>query len=351
MAGKIKQIGKSPESRAEKRVALSTSQDTHSNSPLAATAKDLGALREAVVDAAGVGTGLWLSYLFLFFYLFIAVAAVTHRDLLFENPVKLPFLDVELSLYGFFVLGPLLFLVLQAYVLLHFTMLAAKVGVFHHELRAQISDDDTRTRLRRQLPSNIFVQYLAGPYEMRTGIMGFMLRLIAVISLSPLSDCAARLVPAQVPALSPRADYMVAPHCRPDRYFSVVDALAIHCTWADDTDFMARLPPPEDHGAAVGEPCSALASLYHRNLSRRMAGLTLPTLSLVPTKWPTFKRPTLSLENGQTDRVVDARNEKKNGTHAADQEVAGKGRFWSTLPALVKSIQEESQTSGLRLPL
>ena len=62
-------------------------------------------------------------------------------------------------------------------------MLADKVGVFDAELRAQISNDDIRARLRRQLPSNIFVQYLAGPHEVRTGVMGLMLRLIALISL------------------------------------------------------------------------------------------------------------------------------------------------------------------------
>ena len=38
-------------------------------------------------------------------------------------------------------------------------------------------------RLRRQLPSNIFVQFLAGPREARRGAMGFMLRCIALISL------------------------------------------------------------------------------------------------------------------------------------------------------------------------
>src|SRR5271156_6525774 len=63
--------------------------------PFAAKAKDLGALRDAVVDAAGVGNGLWLSYLFVLFYFAIATFAVTHRDLLLENPVKLPFLNVE----------------------------------------------------------------------------------------------------------------------------------------------------------------------------------------------------------------------------------------------------------------
>jgi hypothetical protein len=144
---------------------------------LAANAKDLVALRDPVVDAAGVSAGVWFSYLFVLLYLFIAVGGVTHRDLFFENPVKLPFLNVELPLIGFFWFGPLLFLIVHAYVLLHFVLLAGKVGVFHTELHAQVTDDDVRARLRRQLPSNIFVQFLAGPREVRTGVFGFMLRL------------------------------------------------------------------------------------------------------------------------------------------------------------------------------
>jgi uncharacterized protein YjbI with pentapeptide repeats len=149
----------------------------------AAKAKDLQALRDAVVDAASVGAGLWVSYLFVFFYLAIAAGGVTHRDMFFENPVKLPFLNVDLPLIGFFVLGPLLFLIVHAYTLLHFVLLAGKVGAFHTELQEQILDEDARARLRRQLPSNIFVQFLAGPREVRTGAMGFMLRLIAQITL------------------------------------------------------------------------------------------------------------------------------------------------------------------------
>jgi hypothetical protein len=151
--------------------------------PFAAKAKDLGALRDAVVDAASIGAGLWISYLFALFYFAIAAGAVTHRDLLLERPVKLPFLNVELPLEAFFFLGPLVFLIVHAYVLLHFVLLAGKIGAFHLELQAQISGDNARARLRRQLPSNIFVQSLAGPHEVRTGIIGFLLRLIIEISL------------------------------------------------------------------------------------------------------------------------------------------------------------------------
>src|SRR3984893_13831116 len=84
---------------------------------LASKAKDLQALRDAVVDAASVGAGLWFSYLFVLLYLFIAVGSVTHRDLFLQSPVRLPFLIVDLPLLGFFMLGPAIFLVVHAYVL------------------------------------------------------------------------------------------------------------------------------------------------------------------------------------------------------------------------------------------
>lgn len=146
-------------------------------------ARDLLALRDALADSAHVGTGLWLSYLFVLFYLLVAVGSVTHRDLLFEDPIKLPIISVELPLAPFFVVAPVLFLVVHTYVLLHFVLLAGKVGAFHAELQNQIADEDLRTRLQRQLPSNIFAQYLAGPREVREGAVGFLLRAIAQISL------------------------------------------------------------------------------------------------------------------------------------------------------------------------
>ena len=151
--------------------------------PFADKATDLQALRDAVVDAASVGTGLWLSYLFVLFYFAIAAGAVTHRDLLLENPVKLPFLNVELPLKAFFILGPLVFLIVHTYVLLHFVLLAGKYGAFHRELENQFSGDDRRAQLRRQLPSNIFVQSLAGPRDVREGVVGSLLWLIIGISL------------------------------------------------------------------------------------------------------------------------------------------------------------------------
>jgi uncharacterized protein YjbI with pentapeptide repeats len=149
-------------------------------------AHDLDAVRKSVEDAASISGTLWISYLFTLLYIAIATGAVTHNDLLLENPVKLPFLNVELPLVAFFALAPILFIIAHAYTLMHFVMLAAKVGTYDTELRDKLSGKDadaTRLGLRRQLPSNIFVQFLAGPSDIRVGGLGWLLKAVAWISL------------------------------------------------------------------------------------------------------------------------------------------------------------------------
>ncbi|WP_162180404.1 pentapeptide repeat-containing protein [Methylocapsa aurea] len=163
-------------------------------------ADDLDSARKSVEDAASLSGGLWLSYLFALFYIGIAAGAVTHKDLLLENPVKLPFLSVELPLVAFFVLAPILFVLSHAYTLMYFVLLAAKAGTFNDILGKKIPDPDAapapdisperaaelreiRLGLRRQLPSNIFVQFLAGPRDIRDGGLGWFLKAVAWISL------------------------------------------------------------------------------------------------------------------------------------------------------------------------
>ncbi|HTV34464.1 MAG TPA: pentapeptide repeat-containing protein, partial [Methylocella sp.] len=152
-------------------------------------ADDLLEIKKAVEDAASVSGGLWLSYLFVLFYLATAAGAVTHADLLLENPVKLPFLNVELPLLAFFALAPFMVLIIHVYALMHFIMLGKKASRFHDALHAKFgseSEKEIRDKLRRLLPSNIFVQILAGPPELRNGFFGAMLKLIAVATLIAL---------------------------------------------------------------------------------------------------------------------------------------------------------------------
>jgi uncharacterized protein YjbI with pentapeptide repeats len=172
-------------SRRLREMRLSRVRARAENRPekFAEKAGDLGALQKSVEDAAAVSIGFWLSYLFTLFYLGIAVASVTHRDLLLENPVKLPFLNIDLPLVGFFLVAPMLFLVIHAYALVHFVMLAVKVGAFSKKLRQQIPDTHVRQEIRRQLPPNILVQFLAGPRDMRNSLFGWLLKAIAWFSL------------------------------------------------------------------------------------------------------------------------------------------------------------------------
>jgi hypothetical protein len=145
---------------------------------LAAKADDLEAIKKAIDDAAAVSGGLWLSYLFVLLYIAIAAGSVTHADLLLQRAVKLPFLNTELPLLAFFALAPFLFLVTHAYTLAHFIILGKKALRFHEQLRHEFPElkrgagegdpqpgrppKETRDKLRRLLPSNIFVQILAG---------------------------------------------------------------------------------------------------------------------------------------------------------------------------------------------
>jgi uncharacterized protein YjbI with pentapeptide repeats len=149
-----------------------------------ANADDLEPIKRAVDDAAAVGGGLWLSYLFVLFYLAVAAGAVTHTDLFFEEPVKLPFLNIELPLLAFFFLAPILFLVVHAYALAHLVMLTDKAKRFDAVLRDQISDSDVGDKLRRQLSSNIFIQFLGGPEPTNRRERAFRWLLWAIVILT-----------------------------------------------------------------------------------------------------------------------------------------------------------------------
>ena len=51
-------------------------------------------------------------------------------------------------------------------------MLTDKTKRFDAALRKQIGDSDVRDNLRRQLPSNVFIQFLAGPTDVRDNSPG-----------------------------------------------------------------------------------------------------------------------------------------------------------------------------------
>ena len=122
---------------------------------------DLAPFQRAVNEAESRVRGLWIGYIALVAYLFIAIGAVTHLDLLLANPIKLPVLNVELPLIGFFAVAPALFLVNHFYVLLQLLGLSRRIREFNDELAIANLDNKSRRRERRRLDTFIIVQMLA----------------------------------------------------------------------------------------------------------------------------------------------------------------------------------------------
>jgi uncharacterized protein YjbI with pentapeptide repeats len=79
----------------------------------------------------------------------------------------------------------------HAYTLVNLALVADRVQRFHKELRDQFAADpalqpkasEIRSVLTRQLPSNIFVQFLGGPDEIRKGTFGRILAAILWVTL------------------------------------------------------------------------------------------------------------------------------------------------------------------------
>jgi hypothetical protein len=149
----------------------------------AAEAENLAALRQSVAEAASVGDSLWLSYIVAFYSIGFLAASVTHRDLLFGKSVSFPILNVELPLALFFVVAPVVLLVSHAYLVVHLAMVGKKARLFDEALVARVDDHPTREGLRWQLPSNVLVQFLVGPLEMRAGAFGFIFYSIVLTTI------------------------------------------------------------------------------------------------------------------------------------------------------------------------
>jgi uncharacterized protein YjbI with pentapeptide repeats len=293
--------------------------------PVVETAESVDTLRNTVVEAAGVSMGLWLSYLFVLFYFAIAAGGVTHRDLFFENPIKLPFLSVDLPLVGFFVLAPVLVLIVHAYVLLHVVLLSGKIRAFDDRLRAtQIRNPGLQAdALRRQLPSNIFVQYLAGPSDVRTGIMGSMLRLVAQISLvvCPVG----LLVLLQLQFL---------PFHRWDvtwfqRVAVVLDIALLWTLWPSIARGQRRIA-----GAATASLATILVVFTLATYPGEWLN-AMPSVRLVPTKWPQLDSMVGSVQS-TSFRCTTGFEENESGVRATKVDDAGE---FQRFVARVKSME------------
>jgi hypothetical protein len=105
-------------------------------------------------------------FLALSAYLLVRLGGITHQDLLLNNPVKLPILDVSISLKSFFYFGPMGLLILHFGLLMQHAMLARKLREFHDRVtRFEGASLYRMHRTRIQLHSYFITQLIAGPYS------------------------------------------------------------------------------------------------------------------------------------------------------------------------------------------
>jgi hypothetical protein len=145
---------------------------------------DVGALESAVNDSATRVSAIWISFLIFGLYLLTATTTVSQRQLLVAEPVKLPVLNIDLPLWGFFFLAPILFVILHVYVLLQILLLGRTTAAYDTAVaRANLSSNEDAS-LRQRLANTLFAQIFAGSPRERQGFVGAMLKAIVWITLA-----------------------------------------------------------------------------------------------------------------------------------------------------------------------
>jgi uncharacterized protein YjbI with pentapeptide repeats len=138
-------------------------------------------LMEAVNDTSDDARTGWFIFLGLMTYLLVAVAGISHKELLLAKDVPLPIIQVTVDLQRFFLFAPIVLCFLHFGILIQHAMLARKVLEFDTALKALEPTDVARHPLRLELHSYIFTQALAGPQ--RSPLMGFFLHAQAWLTL------------------------------------------------------------------------------------------------------------------------------------------------------------------------
>src|ERR1041385_4395903 len=145
---------------------------------------DVEALEKSLNDSATRVSTIWVSYLIFGLYLIIAVANVTHRQLFLEDPIKLPVLNIDLPLVGFFFLAPILFAFLHTYVLIQVLLLARTAAIYNEAADKNFEDGADNSRVRHRLANTLFAQIFSGADRDRKGVLGAMLTAIAWVTLA-----------------------------------------------------------------------------------------------------------------------------------------------------------------------
>ena len=126
-------------------------------------------LRELLHDsnsASSAARNAWVLYLGLLAYFFVALAGISHKDLLLEKPIELPLLQTTIPQLSFFLFAPLILVLVHFAILLQHVMLSRKLREFHKRMTHHEGNGLFRQhRFRVQLSSYTYAQAIAGPFR------------------------------------------------------------------------------------------------------------------------------------------------------------------------------------------
>lgn len=134
---------------------------------------------ERVRTEAAELRGFTITFLSLLLYVAIIISSTTHEQILRIDPVKLPLLDVEIPIVGFYWFMPGFLFFLHLYILVQHYLFSQLAFRFRSALERE-SDEETKTHLRRSLGNLPFLHWLAGQHG---GFMNFLMTAFTVVSL------------------------------------------------------------------------------------------------------------------------------------------------------------------------
>jgi uncharacterized protein YjbI with pentapeptide repeats len=126
----------------------------------------------------------WLAFLLLLTYVVVTLASVNHKALLLNSPVKLPIINADIPLVGFFQYAPALLLLVYLSLLVQHVVLARKYRKFTDAIASYEMETGTEHPARERVHSYVFSQIAAGPKP--NLITKFMMQLIVYVTFAVL---------------------------------------------------------------------------------------------------------------------------------------------------------------------
>lgn len=152
------------------------------------------ALEKSVNDSATRVSAIWISFLLFAVYLLTSAGTLDHRQIFLADPLKLPVLNIELSLFGFFLLAPILFVTYHVYVLAQVLLLSRTAATYDAAVERQIAAQDPNASapqrqeasasFRQRLANTLFAQMFAGSPRESAGWIGTFLHVMALTTLA-----------------------------------------------------------------------------------------------------------------------------------------------------------------------